>query len=146
MPLITSRDLIGEVVVRYHNRLRVELQDTDRRVSMLLLEPLVVDVFIPSLGISQRLTVPAGFRTNLASTPRPLWWIPGFAPFGRIERIAALHDWLYSIRCNLPWVTQPVSDAILDAGLRADGECWLVRELVWFFVRLYGESHWRKEA
>ena len=144
--MISSRDIIRKVGVRFLGRLRVELQDTDRRLDMILLQDLGIDLYVPSLGLHRRVWVPAGFRTNLASIPRALWWIPGLAPVGRIERAAALHDWLYSTTCDLPGITRAVADAILEEGMRADGECWLIRELVWINVRLFGASHWRKSA
>ena len=146
MPLISSRDVIGPVQVTFCNSLLVEMHNTDRRLRLILMGDLVVRVQAPALGIDRYLTVPAGFTTNLASVPRVLWWVPGFAPMGRSERSATLHDWLYSVLCDLPWVTRSLADAILEAGLRADGECWLVRELVLAGVRLGGRSHWRTAA
>jgi len=37
--------------------------------------------------------VQAGFTTDFASVPRPLWWFAG--PWGRHGRAAIIHDWLY---------------------------------------------------
>ena len=44
------------------------------------------------VGCRETFTVPAGFRTDLATTPRLLWAI--FPPFGTYSEAAVLHDWM----------------------------------------------------
>jgi hypothetical protein len=49
---------------------------------------------------SERIIVPAGFVTDWASIPRPLWTF-GLAPFGQYTRAAIIHDYLYwSHKCT----------------------------------------------
>lgn len=47
---------------------------------------------VGELGSGETITVPAGFVSDLASIPRPLWTI--FPPDGSYTQAAALHDWL----------------------------------------------------
>lgn len=47
-------------------------------------------------GNRDTFVVPAGYRTDLASTPRALWAI--FPPFGAYSEAAVIHDWLLSER------------------------------------------------
>lgn len=53
----------------------------------------------PAFGKSyvQRIIVPGGFMTDLASIPEPVQMIPGFKPWGRVLRPSVLHDWLFSL-------------------------------------------------
>lgn len=39
------------------------------------------------------IVVPVGFVCDLASVPRPLWWL--YPPFGDYIRAAIIHDYLY---------------------------------------------------
>jgi hypothetical protein len=38
--------------------------------------------------------VPAGYKTDFASIPRPLWW--WISPHGKYERAAVIHDYICS--------------------------------------------------
>jgi len=42
----------------------------------------------------KRITVPKGYKTDLASVPRLLWVI--IPPFGRYSQAAVIHDYLYA--------------------------------------------------
>ena len=63
--------------------------------------------FIVQMSDGESFTVPAGFETNFASSPRFMWSI--FPPEGVYTRAAAVHDFLYT--------THPVTRAQADAIL-----------------------------
>lgn len=49
-----------------------------------------------------RVLVPAGFTYDGASVPRLAWTITGIRPDGLLRAAAAVHDWFYRNRGNLP--------------------------------------------
>lgn len=61
--------------------------------------------------------VPRGFETDLASIPRPLWWLYSPSDFDSIAS-AVLHDWHY---CCSKGVGRYEADNIFYNGLRAQG-------------------------
>ena len=65
--------------------------------------------------IGYKITVPAGFVTDLASIPRPLWVL--WPPFGKYTRAAVIHDWLYDMhRKGGKHYSRCYADAILVPG------------------------------
>ena len=86
--------------------------------------------------------VPVGFLTDLASVPRPLWWL--FPPFGKYLPAAIVHDKLYSDhRQGLSEVSRAYCDAVL---LEAMKDCHCSRacySTIWIGVRLGGWVAWR---
>ena len=58
-------------------------------------------------GLRDRWTIPAGFRTDLASVPRLLTWLVPKA--GKHNRAAVVHDYL----CRDPTVTLKDADGVL---------------------------------
>lgn len=52
-------------------------------------------------GVLRRLTIKAGFVTDLASVP-PIFWALGFPPDGLHRAAAVVHDGLYKARGVLP--------------------------------------------
>ncbi|HOX51176.1 MAG TPA: DUF1353 domain-containing protein [Fibrobacteria bacterium] len=132
---------MSDITVAFHVPLRLELHNTDMKLRAILLEPFPVHVWDGE--DHHRWVVPAGFETDLASVPRAIWWIPGFSPFGRIEKPSVLHDWLYWKDCPVP-CTRLFADQVLDAGMVSEGENLLVRSLVYRGVRIGGASHWRQ--
>lgn len=83
------------------------------------------------------ITVPAGFRTDLASVPRwPLaYWLTG----GTADAAAVVHDYLYSTRL----VSRAVADAVLREASAVSGVPWWRRGLMWAAVRVAGWRYWR---
>jgi hypothetical protein len=139
---------MGKWVVQILDPLRIELRDTDTKVHGVLLEPMRYDVRLERKEADyfvRRITVPAGFETDLASIPRPFWAIPGFSPFDRIARPAVLHDKLYTDGAKMG-LTRRDADDILAAAMLADGEGWFVRHVVWAAVRVGASSHWKAAA
>jgi hypothetical protein len=93
--------------------------------------------------------VPAGFITDLASTPRMLgaWLLAG----GRAPRPAVLHDYPYQFAfflrpdCEPLDVTKALADAVFYEAMRADpmsGTNAVTAWLMWAGVRLGGRGEW----
>lgn len=82
-----------------------------------------------------RIVVPAGFETDLGSTPCPIWCI--FPPFGQWSPATILHDYLY----GLPDVSRFLADALFREAMAQLGVPVWRRVIVYYFVRLFGGSH-----
>lgn len=68
------------------------------------------------------LTIPAGFKTNFGSIPRP---VRSFLNrMGKSLRAFVVHDWIYSSNCGLK-LNQRECDEILYILGREDGESWI---------------------
>jgi hypothetical protein len=89
----------------------------------------------PLYGI---LTIPKGFRTDLASIPRSFRNIPCLDPAGLSRRPAAAHDWLYAWR---GW-GKDKADAFLRDALIAEGASRGVAEVFYLGVHEFGQSSW----
>jgi hypothetical protein len=76
--------------------------------------------------------VPAGFVTDLASTPRPIWWI--YPPFGRYLKAAVLHDYL----CSVLGLEKRLVDAVFFTAMAASKCPWWERFPIFWAVRLFG--------
>lgn len=78
-------------------------------------------------------SIPAGFITDLASTPRLLWVI--YPPFGKYLVGAVVHDYLYSIK-------HPRREADISFRyiLKQDGVGLITRWNFYLAVRLFGWS------
>ena len=86
------------------------------------------------------ITVPAGFVTDFASTPRALWAV--LPPFGTYQLGAVVHDFLY-------WdqgCTREEADALLRAAMAESRVEPLKRDAIWQAVRRGGEAAWTKNA
>lgn len=79
-------------------------------------------------------TVPAGFVTDLASVPRALWSI--FPPHGSWAKAAIVHDYLYSSGKT----SRVYADRVFLEGMEVLGVPLLKRQLMYWAVRLFGES------
>ena len=88
-------------------------------------------------GRDHEFLIPAGFQTDFASVPRPLWVL--FPPYGKYTKAAVVHDWLY--------VERPVSrkdaDGIFRRIMRELGVPWWRRYLMWAAVRIGGWFIWK---
>lgn len=83
-------------------------------------------------------TVPAGFRTDFASTPRWLW--PWFPPVGLYAGAALVHDYLYANQVY----TRRMCDAIFLDLMENAGVPKPKRLIMWAAVRLFGGKHFKK--
>lgn len=88
------------------------------------------------------LTVPVGFRTDLASIPRPLRWAPFLDPNGRSRRAAAMHDWLYAWRTK----KKSFADLFLHDALLAEGASAATANTFYYAVHWFGGIAWKNDA
>jgi hypothetical protein len=86
-------------------------------------------------------TVPAGFRTDLASVP---WWLRSLAPpWHQSGRAGVLHDCAY--RWDEVWkLGRDAADELLYAGLRDDHADWLRSQAMLRSVRWFGAAVWER--
>jgi len=103
--------------------MRVEILENGREVQ--LIEPIIFD-----LG-GAPVEIPAGFRTDFASSPKIVWaWIP---PWGKYSRAAVIHDFL--IRNKI--VSRGEADDLFLDHLVEAGVSKLKRNVMWAAVRFY---------
>lgn len=88
----------------------------------------------PTLG---RITIEAGFDTDFASVPRPLWSL--YPPWGSYKLAAVVHDWAYWYQ---PF-TRAKCDRLFLEGMEALGIPWLRRQILHKGVRAGGWLAWR---
>jgi hypothetical protein len=82
-------------------------------------------------------TVPAGFVTDFASVPRPLW--PIFPPAGAWCEAAVVHDYLYSSKA----CSRFLADALFRECMAHCGVPVWRRMLMYYAVRVFGRRHKR---
>ena len=105
-------------------------------------------------SVMYRVTVPAGFETNMASSPRIVWWAIGPYDLGPA---ALVHDWLYHTRGRVEvlnddgrWVgalvTRREADRIMRqlCGSHPKLVTWWRRKLAWWFIRRFGLGNWTR--
>lgn len=80
-----------------------------------------------------RVVIPAGFETNLASTPRIMW--PILPPFGTYTKATILHDFLYTTKDRF------LADALFRVAMRESGTNYFVRLIMFYAVRIFGGRH-----
>lgn len=94
--------------------------------------------------------VPAGFRFDMASVPRILWWL--VAPFHLSIAAPLVHDWLYRRRgcvgtgpggC-LRVMRRRDADRVFRNLMRANGVHPVLVVTAWVAVRLFGWMIWRR--
>ncbi len=86
--------------------------------------------------------IPAGFESDLASSPRFAWaWIPRW---GRHAIPAIIHDWLYhQHRCGLlPGVTRAWCDGVLRDACEDHRVHPITAWAIWAAVRCCGWRRW----
>lgn len=91
--------------------------------------------FVTGWGYS--IEVPAGYRSDLASVPRPVR-----AVWSRLEgetaAAALLHDYLYSTHITPRWA----ADGLFYEALKSEGVPMFKRTVMWLAVRLFGGRGW----
>lgn len=85
------------------------------------------------------LTVPAGFETDLASTPFHI------ADNGPARRPAAMHDWLYGSKEGRVMGKQ-FADSFLRDSLLAEGSGRFMAWTFYFGVKFFGRSSWENDG
>lgn len=88
---------------------------------------------------THRITVPCGFVTDFASTPRFMWRL--IPPTGRYTRAAVIHDLLYRTK---GLATRAQADAVLYEAMKFPcGVGFVTRWAVYLGVRVGGASSYR---
>jgi hypothetical protein len=82
-------------------------------------------------------TVPDGFRTDLASIPTALAWL--YCPNGRHQVGALFHDYLYATKI----MSRFQSDAIFRVIMADSGVIGWRRISIYYAVRAFGWIAWR---
>lgn len=104
-----------------------------------LFQPLVYQ----SAGLQAEIVVPAGFQTDVASIPRPLWAL--IPKEGRYNRPAVIHDWLYTTATvSGKAIARADADHALKEAMHACGVRWTQRWAIYAGVRLGGALAWRR--
>ena len=84
--------------------------------------------------------VPAGFVTDFASIPRPLWTLA--SPHGFYSRASIIHDFLYwDQRC-----TREQADGIMLIAMQESAVGFAERQAIYAGVRAGGQSSWDGNA
>ena len=94
-----------------------------------------------------RFVVPKGTLTDLASIPRFLWWLPGFACFELGSQGPVAHDWAYSHGGQVaPQIrlTRRRADLLFRRLMRADGVGRFRAGVAWAAVRGFGFLAWHR--
>jgi hypothetical protein len=99
--------------------------------------------------LGERLLVPAGFETDLASVPRGLWWL--VAPFELGTVAPVVHDYLYRHGGRpvvgwlppRPWYSRAAVDLLFLEIMEATGVPEWRRRTAYAGVRAFGWRHWR---
>lgn len=86
------------------------------------------------------ITVPAGFVTDFASTPREVWMV--YPPWGKYGPAAILHDWFYRIQ----FATREMADDVLREAMILLGCDELTVHNIYGAVRLFGRWAWSENA
>jgi len=94
-----------------------------------------------SMTLERTIELPAGFETDFASIPRPLWnWLP---PTGRYGKAAVIHDYLYRTPF---YATRQQADLVLLEAMTELGVGWWTRQIIYYGVRLGGRRAWKGYA
>jgi len=107
--------------------------------SWIMLGPLVYTIGTTS----DRIVVPAGFVTDLASIPPEFWGAPlKLTPTGQYSRAAIIHDYLYwSQKC-----TRDQADRLLVIAMKESNVGGFDAVAIYEGVHLGGERAWRDNA
>ena len=92
------------------------------------------------------IVVPAGFVTDFASIPRPLWSF--INPVGRIKAAAIVHDYLYYKQGILVDrdLTRKECDKEFLKIMRVLKMMWIKRQSAYWALRWFGWIAWNKKG
>ena len=91
--------------------------------------------------------IPEGFTFDLASIPRLMWVVPGFAPFELSTAAPLLHDFIYRYRGLMPVgviIYRAQADRFFRLIMAEEGVGRVRRNLAWLAVRVGGWISWRR--
>lgn len=86
------------------------------------------------------ISVPAGFVTDFASTPPPIWWL--IPPWGKYGKAAIVHDYLYQTGQR----TRLEADDIFKEAMTVLGVARWRIEVMYRAVRLFGWLAWHPKS
>jgi Protein of unknown function (DUF1353) len=104
-----------------------------------LLKPILWRPNPEQAGEYEAVEVPAGFVTDLASIPWPLW-STGLRPDGQYAYAAIVHDYLYWTQTR----ERPVADQILKFGMQDLHVRNTTINVIYRGVRVGGQSAWNE--
>ena len=96
--------------------------------------------YLDKVGGQTHVIIPEGFITDFASTPKALYSI--FPPIGIYNKAAMVHDFLYSKDCPVV-VERQIADKFFLQAMGVLGVAKRRRKLMFYAVRLFGQSHFR---
>jgi Protein of unknown function (DUF1353) len=105
-----------------------------------LLEPIYWLPNPDQVGRFQRVRVPQGFVTDLATIPWELWSV--LRPDGEYAYAAIVHDYLYWTQTR----TRLMSDEILRSSMEDFHVDRLKIQAIYRGVRAFGERYWNENA
>ena len=111
--------------------------DEDER-SWVLIEPYTRETVLGEI------TVPAGFRTDLASVPWQVVWRKMYDKFGKWTPAAVIHDYLYQTQPE--GMTRKQADDVFKYLLRRDGVTRGIEEIMYRAVRQHGWRAWKRSS
>jgi hypothetical protein len=88
----------------------------------------------------KEIVTPEGFEFDGASIPRYLWTFVGSPYVGHYRRASCLHDWMYMTRLY----DRKKCDRLFNDIMKEDGVSDLKRYIMYYSVRLFGDSHYCK--
>ena len=107
------------------------------------------EVTAPFIYASEKLAraviVPAGFVTDFASIPRPVWNLLD-PEDPKIGWPSIVHDYLYQCAGTLPdgfTYTREQTDAVFREAMEVCGAGSIIRNAVYQAVQQFGGSHWK---
>jgi hypothetical protein len=92
------------------------------------------------LDTDEHIIIPAGFVTDLASTPRIIWAL--LPPFGNYQRAAIVHDYLYWTQA----CTRDQADKAFWLAMFESEVGYVARKIVYEAVRNFGANPWNKNG
>ncbi len=89
--------------------------------------------------------IPKGFKTDLASIPKFMWWFIAPTDWGILVP-AILHDWLYTDRLyrEKKYKQREIADKLFREKMKDFGLGIIRRNLAYLAVRLFGWVAWNK--
>lgn len=97
---------------------------------------LVEDLTYSIGSTGTKIVIPAGFVTDFASIPKPLWW--WFSPHDYYSKAAVVHDYLYWTQL----CTREQADNLLLIAMQESGVAPVKRKAVYLGVRAGGWAAW----
>lgn len=91
-------------------------------------------------GSGYVIRVPKGFVTDFASIPKWFWWI--FPPYGRYNKAAVVHDYLYKKESGFSKI---VADAIFYEAMESSDVPYMQRAAMYKAVSYFGQSAYNWE-